>query len=97
MRVLILAAALAVSTVPATAAFAAGAKYTTATTTIEALVADPASKAVLDKMIPGLSGSAQLDQIKGSTLKQLQGMAPDQVPDKLLADIDAELAKIPTK
>ena len=93
MRALLLAAALLTAGLPATA-FAEGAKYTTAESTIGTLLADPAAKAVLDKFIPQLSASPQLDQIKGQTLKMLQGMAPDRLNDKLLSDIDAELAKI---
>lgn len=33
-------------------------------------------------------------QIGGQTLKSLQPMAPDRLPDSLLAAIDADLAKI---
>lgn len=90
MRALILAAALLTASVPALAQEAP--KFTTAASTINVLIADPAAKAVLEKHMPQIVGAAS--QIGEQTLKQLQGMAPDRLTDKLLADIDADLAKI---
>ena len=89
MRALILAAALLTASVPA---YAQDSKFTTATSTINDLIANAEAKAVLEKHMPQIVQAA--GQIGGQTLKQLQGMAPDRLTDKLLADIDADLAKI---
>lgn len=89
MRALILAAALLTASVPA---YAQAPKFSTATSTVNAMIADPAAKAVLEKHMPQIVGAAA--QVGEQTLKQLQGMAPDRLTDKLLADIDADLAKI---
>jgi para-nitrobenzyl esterase len=74
---------------------AAGAPYSTATTTIGTLLDDPAAKAILFKYIPELATSQQIDQARGMTLKETQQFAPDKVSDQTLANIDAELARLP--
>lgn len=89
MRALILAAALLTASVPA---YTQAPKFSTASTTINDMLANPEAKAVLEKHMPQVVQAAP--QIGGQTLKQLQGMAPDRLTDKLLADIDADLAKI---
>jgi para-nitrobenzyl esterase len=67
-------------------------KFSTASSKINDLLADPQAKAVLEKHLPQVIGAA--DRFGDQTLKALQGMAPDRMPDKLLAEIDADLAKI---
>lgn len=79
----------------ATAAKAA--HYSTATTEIGTLLDDPAAKALLDKYIPGMSTNDQVDMARGMTLKDIQQYSPDQINDKVLANLDAEFAKIPAK
>lgn len=99
MRTLFLATVLAV-TVPAAAfaqaaatpAPAAAAKFSTAATTINDLLANAEAKAVLVKHLPQIAEAGAM--VGGQTLKQVQGMAPDRLTDKILADIDADLAKI---
>ncbi len=76
---------------------AAAAHYTTADTELGTLLDDPAAKAVLMKYIPTLLASPQIDQGRGMTLKASQQYVPDQLTDKTLADIDADLAKLPPK
>lgn len=71
--------------------------YTTADTPIGTLIDDPASKAVLDKFMPGMSTNPQIDMARSMTLKQIQGFSPDSIKDETLAQIDAELAKLPAK
>ncbi len=71
--------------------------YTTADTNLGTLLDDPAAKAVLMKYIPTLLASPQIDQGRGMTLKAAQQYVPDQLSDKVLADIDADLAKLPSK
>jgi hypothetical protein len=90
-----LGVALAVS--GSTGATAAAAHYTTADTPISALLADPASKAVIDKDIPGMSENPSISVVGTMTLRALQPMSPDKLTDKTLDQVDADLAKIPPK
>ena len=69
----------------------------TADTTIGDLLANPDSKAIVDKYMPGFSGNPQIEMAKGMTFKQIQQFAPDQIKDELLAKIDADLTKLPAK
>jgi hypothetical protein len=66
-------------------------------TDIGTLLDNPATKAVLDKLLPGLSTNPQIDMARAMTLKQVQGYAPDKIKDDQLVKVDAELAKIPAK
>jgi opacity protein-like surface antigen len=103
MKKLAIAAALAAATAapayaadPAPAAAPApAAGYSTAATDIGTLIDNPATKAVLDKHMPGFSANPQIDMARSMTLKQVQGFAADQMTDEVLAKIDADLAKIP--
>ena len=107
MRILI-AAILALSTIPATtfaqttpttapAAPAAAAGYSVEDTDIGTLLDDPAAKAVLDKHIPGFSTKDQIDMARSMTLKGIQQYAPDMITDKLLSDIQVDLSRLPVK
>lgn len=92
------AAAMPVAvSVPTTASAQAAAHYTTADTSITTLLGDPAAKAVLMKIIPEIAGNEGISQAGSMTLKQIQEYAPDRITAKNLADIDAELAKLPAK
>ncbi len=91
MRTTLFAAVMLAVTAPV-AVHAQAARFSTATSTISDLVANAEAKAVLEKHVPQLIQAA--GQIGGQTLKSLQAMAPDRITDKLLADIDADLAKI---
>jgi hypothetical protein len=84
-----LAAAPALAQAPAAAA---GPSVTA--TTITDLLANPATKAVVDKFIPGLATAPQLDMVKGMTLKQLSQFPQAQLDDAKLAAIQAEFDKI---
>ncbi len=96
MRAFIIAATLAASLASASA-LAQAATYTTAATEIGTLLDDPAAKAVLDKYIPGFSAGANVEMARAMTLKSVQEFRPEMFTDKLLADIDAELAKLAAK
>ncbi len=96
MRAFIIAATLAASLASASA-LAQAAAYTTAATEIGTLLDDPAAKAVLDKYIPGFSAGANVEMARAMTLKSVQEFRPEMFTDKLLADIDAELAKLAAK
>jgi para-nitrobenzyl esterase len=70
--------------------------YSSASTPVGAMLDDPAARAVLDKHIPGLSSSPQIDMARAMTLKQMQQYAP-QITDDMLKAIDADLAALPKK
>lgn len=101
MKKLAIAAALAAAfAVPTHAAEPAPASapapaYSTAETDIGTLLDNPATKAVLDKHMPGFSANPQIDMARSMTLKQVQQFAGDQMTDDVLAKVDADLAKIP--
>ena len=81
-------------TAPQTAAHAA---YSTSDTDIGTLLDDPAARAIVDKHIPGFSSGDQIDMARGMTLKAIQQFAADTLTDKVLAQIDADLAKLTAK
>lgn len=101
MRAILVAAALAATALTAAPALAADAAakpaYSTAETSIGDLVANPETKAIFDKYLPGVSGNDQFEMAKAMTLRQVQSYAPDQFTDEALAKIDADLAKLPAK
>ncbi len=78
---------------PAPSAPAASAKYTV-DTPLEAIVADPAGKAVLDTVMPGLTTHAMFDQFKSMSLKQLAPMSGGKITDEGLVKVGAELAAV---
>ncbi len=91
-----IAAAAALMTAP-TVASAQSATYSSSTTEIGTLLDDAAAKAVLVKHIPELATNDQIEMARAMTLKDIQQYSPDQITDKLLAAIDADLAKLPAK
>jgi Cytochrome P450 len=68
--------------------------YSTAQTTIGALLADPAAKAIVDKHFPGLSSDPRIAMAKGMTLRAIQKFAADQFTTEALDAADAELAQV---
>ena len=94
MKKLILAAAVfAMAPLPAFAQ----ATYSSSTTEIGALLDDPAAKAVLEKHVPGMTTNDQVDMARSMTLKDIQQYSPDQITDKVLAEVAAALAKLKPK
>jgi hypothetical protein len=87
--------AIAAAQTPATAV--ASQHYTTSTTDIGTLLDDPAAHAIVDKHLPGVLSGDQIDMARSMTLKAIQQYAPDKITDAALAEIDAELAKLPSK
>ncbi len=73
---------------------AAAPAYSTSETDIGTLLDNPATKAVLQKYIPAMISNPQFDMARSMTLKQIQGFAPDQMSDDLLAKIDADLKTV---
>lgn len=94
MRSLIVAAFLTTSMMSTAAV--AQTTYSTAETDLGTLLDDPAARAVLDKHIPKITGSGQIDMARSMTLKGLQQYAPD-LTDAVLAAIDVDLAKLAKK
>lgn len=92
---LALAAALALGA----PALPAAAEPATAVYSIESTVADllanPKTKAVLDKHVPGLSESPQLAMVQGMSLQQLAGFPQAGISGDHLQAIQRELAEIP--
>lgn len=76
---------------------AKAAHYSTSSTEIGTLLDDPAAKALIEKNIPGMTTNDQIDMARGMTLKDIQQYSPDSITDKVLANLDAEFAKIPAK
>jgi hypothetical protein len=85
--------ALAQTTAPAPAATAVATKFNL-DTPIEQIVADAKGKAVLDTDLPGLTTNDKYEMIKGMTLNQVAGFAPDKLTPERLAKTAADLAPI---
>jgi len=104
MRAILIAATLAASSLAvapmalaADAPAAAKPAYSTSETSIGDLVANPETRAIFDKYLPGVSTNSQLEMAKVMTPRQVQSYAPDMFTDEALAKIDADLAKLPAK
>lgn len=62
---------------------------------IEALVTDPATKAVMDKHLPGLADHPAYGQFKGMTLRQVAPFSQGHITDAVITAIDADLKALP--
>ncbi|WP_312598662.1 hypothetical protein [Brevundimonas sp.] len=71
------------------------AAHPTIDSTIEALVADPATKAVLDKHLPGIDRHPAYAQFKGMTLRQVAPFSQGNITDAKITAIDTDLKAIP--
>ena len=85
-----------------TAAAAGGAAlagYSTATTLIGTLLADPAAKAAIDKRFPDFTKSASVaaGAANSMTMRSLKQFHADVFTDAALAELDADFAKLPAK
>ena len=95
--------AMAAEAAPAAVPASTMPKISTATTTIETLMDNPAAKAVLVRIVPefgAASGfSENLERAAGMTLRELKeavgAYAPDLLTDARLAQLDEEFAKLP--
>ena len=63
-------------------------------TPVEAIVAKPEGKAVLEANLPGITTHEHYEMFKAMNLKQVAGMAPNQVTPEALAKIEAGLAAL---
>jgi len=73
---------------------AAAAKFSL-DTPVETLVANPATKAVLEANLPGITTHPQYETFKGMSLSVLAGFAPDKLTPERLAAVAAALTKVP--
>jgi para-nitrobenzyl esterase len=89
-KTILIAAMLAMTPV---AAFAQ-APYSTTTTEIGTLLDNPETKAIIEKHIPGMTTNDQVEMARAMTLKDIQQYSPEAITDKVLAAIDADLAKV---
>jgi hypothetical protein len=102
-KTLIVAAAMGLSVAPAFAADAAGSAavaapaFTTTDTDIGTLLDTPETKALLDKLLPGLSTNDQISMARPMTLRAIQQFAPDKIKTEILDQLDAEFAKLKAK
>jgi len=62
--------------------------------TIEALMADPKAKAVIDADLPGVSTHPLYDSFKSFTLGQLAPMSEGKITEDRLKKVAADLAAI---
>jgi len=76
------------------AAAQASGRYNSLTTPLGVLLDDPAARAVLDRQIPDVVGSPQINMARGLTLAALQSYLP-QLTEAKLNQIDTELATLP--
>lgn len=73
------------------------AAHPTIDSTIEALIADPATKAVLDKHLPGLDRHPAYGQFKAMTLRQIAPYSQGNITDAKIAAIDTDLKALPAE
>ncbi len=104
LKATLFAAMIGVSTAPllaadaaAPAAAAPAAAFTTAGTDIGTLLDNAETKAVLDKLLPGLSTNEQIAMARPMTLRAVQQFAPDKITTEVLDQVDVELAKLKAK
>lgn len=77
----------------AAAAAAVAAKFNL-DTPIEALVADPKAKAVLDADLPGVTTHPSYDMFKAMSLRAVQPMSNGKLTDEQLKKVETDLAAI---
>ena len=87
--------AVAQTPAPAAVATASAKPYYSTESLMGDLLDNPATKAILVKIVPDLVNNEQIDQARGMTLAQLQQYAADMLPDEKLKAIDRELAAVP--
>jgi acetyl esterase/lipase len=63
-------------------------------TSLGALLDDPKTHAVLERLIPTLVDSPSISMVRGMTLRQLRTYASSVLTDDMLAKIEIELAKL---
>ena len=64
-------------------------------TTIEALLANPQARAVLEKRVPGITTDPRVEQALRMSLREVAPYAPTILTEEMLKALDADLAAIP--
>jgi hypothetical protein len=90
-----LAAPMALGAVPAAAEAPVAPGLSVETTDLGTLLDNADAKAVLMKYIPAMIANDQIAMARPMTLKQLQQFAGDSLTDEKLAQIQADLDKLP--
>jgi len=93
IRSLLAAAAFAIALSPAALAQETP-KFSTASSTIGAILDNADAKAAFLKAFPEVADNPQLDAAREMTLQDVKGYAPEMFTDEKLAALDAELAKV---
>jgi hypothetical protein len=62
---------------------------------IEALMADPATKSVMEKHLPGMDKHPAYGQFKGMSLRQVAPYSQGAITDEKIAAIEADLKALP--
>lgn len=91
---LVLAATLVAMAFPLLSEADQTARFSTAESTVGDLLGNAKARAILDKYVPGLSTSDQIDMARGMTLRGIQVFAPDTLKDETLDKIDGDFAKL---
>ena len=94
MKPIALAVLVALATAPAAYAAAAKAAPSVEKTRLGDLVADPSTKPIVDKYLPGVQQHPQYGMGKGMSLKQLSRFPQAQLTPAKLTAIQAEFDKL---
>jgi hypothetical protein len=90
----LLAPGVLAQTAPAPATAAPAAAKFNLDTPIEALVADPRAKAVLDADLPGTTTHPAYESFKSMSLRAVQPFSDGKLTDEMLKKVEADLAAI---
>ncbi len=94
IAILLMAATPSLAQAPAAPAAATTPKYSVQTTTMGEMVANPQTKALLEKYFPEVINHPQFNEGLGLTLPEIVQYLPDVVTPPKLAAMDAELKAI---
>ena len=75
-------------------AMAAKPGYTTQETDVGTLIDTPATRAIIDKILPDFAKNDQIDMARPMTFRAIQQFVPDKLTDAKLNELDAEFAKL---
>lgn len=93
IRHLLAAATFALALSPAALAQDAP-KFSTKTTKISDILANPEAKAAFGKVMPQVVAAPELAQAYEMTIDEVKAVAPDYFPEEKVKELDVELSKI---
>jgi para-nitrobenzyl esterase len=91
----VLATALSLAATTSTFAQATTPAFSSQETPIGELLDNPATRAVLEKLVPTFVHAERVDEARPMTIREVQPYAAETFTEEIIAKIDAELAKIP--